>query len=179
MPLGEVDKILRGRSPEKPGVLPNPSFCRSVDVGQAGSSAVVVIYSQPARCPCSLFGKRDHGPCQPSQDSALHLIAGQNSLFLLTHGRGRTEAMPPGEPVAGPISGGRPWARAGSALLGSLGESEKLMCFLRPAETLPSVESKSLFSDPRFATQGKLFPLLQFPYLKKVDYIGASLKGAL
>lgn len=53
------------------------------------------------------------------------------------------------------------------------------MLFLRPAEPLPSVESKSLFSGPRFATQGKLFPLLQFPYLKKVDYIGASLKGAL
>lgn len=32
--------------------------------------------------------------------SALPLIAGQISLFLLVHSRGRTEAMPPGEPEA-------------------------------------------------------------------------------
>lgn len=72
-------------------------------MGQAESSAVVVVYSQAALCPCSLFGQGDHGPCQPSQASALPLIAGQISLFLLVHSRGRTEAMPPGEPEAAQV----------------------------------------------------------------------------
>lgn len=52
------------------------------------------------------------------------------------------------------------------------------MRFLHPAEPLPSVESKALFSDPCSATQGRLLLLFQFPYLKKADYNGASLKGA-
>lgn len=55
MPLWKVDKILRGKNPEKPRVC---SFCRSGDVGQAESSVVVVVYSQAALCPCSLFGQR-------------------------------------------------------------------------------------------------------------------------
>ena len=53
MTFWEVDKILRGENPEKPRVQ---SFCRSVGVGQAEISAVVVVCSQPALCPCSLFG---------------------------------------------------------------------------------------------------------------------------
>ena len=97
MTFWEVDKILRGKNPEKPRVR---SFCRSVGVGQAEISAVVVVCSQPALCPCSLFGQRARGPCQPSRESALPLTAGQISLFLSVHSRGRPEAMPPGEPEA-------------------------------------------------------------------------------
>lgn len=55
------------------------------------------------------------------------------SLLLLVYSRGRTEAVPPGEPVAAPC-----WRQAlARALLGSLRGSEQLMLFLAQQSLCP------------------------------------------
>lgn len=107
-------------------------------------------------------------------------------LLLLVHSRGRTEAVRPGVAAAAPVG----WRQA-------LGQSRQCPArFSRreratralssPNRTFALTGVKITGSDPcsatyQLVTQGKLllFSELQFPYLRNVDYNGASLKGPL